>query len=79
MKPKQNNMLIIKFASNLLYAIKNVVDCTKVNQLDQKKTLEGKIRSAQANLKHKLYTKQSITEKLYYQEMLAWKDDTIIF
>ena len=43
------------------------------------KTPEGKIRSAEANFKHGMYTKTAIAEKLYYHDMLLWKNDTIIF
>ncbi len=43
------------------------------------KTLEGKIRSAEANLKHGLFTKVAVAERLYYREMLLWKDDAAIF
>lgn len=39
------------------------------------KTPEGKLKSAQANLKHGMYTKDAIVEKAMLKEMLTWRDD----
>lgn len=39
------------------------------------KTKEGKHRSAQANLKHGLYTKASTAEKKRMQEIMRWRDE----
>jgi len=39
------------------------------------KTPEGKKRSAEANLKHGLYTKQAILERKKVREMLKWRKD----
>lgn len=39
------------------------------------KTPEGKIKSAQANYKHGLYTKEAIMERKFMQDMMQWKKD----
>jgi len=39
------------------------------------KTPEGKLRSAKANLKHGLYTKQALAERQHYKNLLQWRDD----
>ena len=39
------------------------------------KTKEGKLRSAQANLKHGLYTKKAITERKHMQMMMKWREE----
>ncbi len=61
-------------------AIKNKNRCRLHGGLSTgPKTHEGKVHSAQANLKHGMHTKEAIAERLYYREMLSWKDDTVIF
>lgn len=39
------------------------------------KTKEGKVRSALANYKHGLYTKEAMEEKKLIREMMKWRDD----
>lgn len=39
------------------------------------KTKEGKRRSAQANLKHGLYTKKAMADKKRMQKMMRWRDE----
>ena len=39
------------------------------------KTPEGKMKSAQANLKHGKYTKSAILERLRMRTMMQWKKD----
>jgi hypothetical protein len=39
------------------------------------KTPEGKKKSAQANLKHGMYTKEAIAERKRVRDMLKWHDD----
>lgn len=39
------------------------------------KTPEGKLRAAQANLKHGLYTKEAMMEKMKMRMMMKWRDD----
>lgn len=39
------------------------------------KTPEGKLRSAQANLKHGRYTNEALAEKEKFQMMMKWRND----
>ncbi len=39
------------------------------------KTKEGKLRSAQANLKHGYYTQASISERKRMQEIMKWRHE----
>ncbi|HEV2916116.1 MAG TPA: HGGxSTG domain-containing protein [Candidatus Babeliales bacterium] len=39
------------------------------------KTPAGKIKSARANLKHGMYTKQAIAERLMLRTMMQWRHD----
>ena len=41
------------------------------------KTKEGKRRSAQANLKHGLYTMASKAEKKRMREIMKWRDELV--
>ena len=43
------------------------------------RTLEGKMKSADANFKNGMYTKEAIAEKKMLKEMLTWRDDISIF
>lgn len=39
------------------------------------KTAAGKLKSAQANLKHGLYTNAAMAEKKHMREMMMWRKD----
>ena len=39
------------------------------------KTQEGKIKSAEANLKHGFYTKQAIQERKNFLVMMQWRNE----
>lgn len=39
------------------------------------KTAEGKLKSAQANLKHGRYTKEAMIERRKMRMMMRWRDD----
>jgi hypothetical protein len=42
------------------------------------KTVEGREKSRQANLKHGLYTKSAICDKLILRELIKWHKNNIL-